>query len=54
MRKKTCYEKKMIGEKKKLPEDIVKKINNYQKLTQKNNGLNLIFALNSLIRNDKP
>mgnify|MGYP000271170035 CR=1 FL=1 len=37
---------KMIGEKKKLPKDIVKKINNYQKLTQKNNGLNLIFALN--------
>ena len=43
---------KMIGEKKKLPEDIVKKINNYQKLTQKNNGLNLIFALNYGSRNE--
>ena len=43
---------KMIGEKKKLPKDIVKKINNYQKLTQKNNGLNLIFALNYGSRNE--
>ena len=37
---------RMIGDKKRLPKDIVKKINNYQKLTSKNNGLNLIFALN--------
>ena len=43
---------KMIGEKKKLPKDIVKKIDNYQKLTQKNNGLNLIFALNYGSRNE--
>ena len=43
---------KMIGEKKKLPKDIVKRINNYQKLTQKNNGLNLIFALNYGSRNE--
>lgn len=43
---------KMIGEKKRLPKDIVKKINNYQKLTQKNNGLNLIFALNYGSRNE--
>ena len=43
---------KMIGQKKKLPKDIVKKINNYQKLTQKNNGLNLIFALNYGSRNE--
>ena len=43
---------KMIGEKKKLPKDIVKKISNYQKLTQKNNGLNLIFALNYGSRNE--
>jgi len=43
---------KMIGEKKKLPKDIVKKINNFQKLTQKNNGLNLIFALNYGSRNE--
>ena len=43
---------KMIGEKKKLPKDIVKKINNYQKLTEKNNGLNLIFALNYGSRNE--
>ena len=37
---------KMIGDRKKLPKDIVKKINKYQKLTSKNTGLNLIFALN--------
>ena len=37
---------RMIGDKKRLPKDIVKKINDYQKLTSKNNGLNLIFALN--------
>ena len=43
---------KMIGEKKKLPKDIIKKINNYQKLTEKNNGLNLIFALNYGSRNE--
>ena len=43
---------KMIGEKKQLPKDIVKKINNYQKLTQKNTGLNLIFALNYGSRNE--
>jgi len=36
----------MIGDRKKLPKDIVKKINKYQKLTSKNTGLNLIFALN--------
>ena len=34
---------KMIGDKKKLPKDIVKKINNYQKMTSKNKGLNLIL-----------
>ncbi len=43
---------KMIGDKKKLPEDIVKKINSYQKLTSKNRGLNLIFALNYGSRNE--
>jgi len=43
---------KMIGDKKKLPKDIVKKINSYQKLTSKNNGLNLIFALNYGSRNE--
>ena len=37
---------KMIGNKNKLPKDIVKKINKYQKLTSNNTGLNLIFALN--------
>ena len=37
---------RMIGDKKRLPKDIVKKINDYQKLTSKNNGLNLILALN--------
>jgi undecaprenyl diphosphate synthase len=36
----------MIGDKKKLPKDIVKKINDYKELTYKNKGLNLIFALN--------
>ena len=41
-----------MEKKKKLPKDIVKKINNYQKLTQKNNGLNLIFALNYGSRNE--
>ena len=43
---------RMIGNKKKLPKDIVNKINNYQKLTSKNNGLNLIFALNYGSRNE--
>ena len=43
---------KMIGDKKKLPKDIVKKINNYQKMTSKNKGLNLIFALNYGSRNE--
>ena len=43
---------KMIGDKKKLPKDIVKKINSYQKLTSKNSGLNLIFALNYGSRNE--
>ena len=43
---------KMIGEKNKLPKDIVEKIANYQKLTSKNNGLNLIFALNYGSRNE--
>ena len=37
---------KMIGDKKKLPKDIVNKINKYQKLTSKNNQLYLNFALN--------
>ena len=36
----------MIGDKEKLPKDIVEKINYYEKSTSKNNGLNLIFALN--------
>ena len=43
---------KMIGEKKKLPKDIVKKIEKYQKLTSVNTGLNLIFALNYGSRNE--
>ena len=43
---------RMIGDKKKLPKDIVKKINDYKKLTSKNNGLNLIFALNYGSRNE--
>ena len=43
---------RMIGDKKKLPKDIVKKINNYQKLTSKNKGLNLIFAFNYGSRNE--
>ena len=43
---------RMIGDKKRLPKDIVKKINDYQKLTSKNNGLNLIFALNYGSRNE--
>ena len=37
---------KMIGEKDKLPKDIVNKIVKYEKLTKKNKSLNLIFALN--------
>ena len=43
---------KMIGNNKKLPRDIVVKINKYQKLTSKNTGLNLIFALNYGSRNE--
>ena len=43
---------KMIGETKKLPKDIVKKINSYQKLTSKNKGLKLIFALDYGSRNE--
>ena len=43
---------KMIGEKKKLPKDIVNKINKYQKLTSKNNQLYLNFALNYGSRNE--
>ena len=43
---------RMIGDKKKLPKDIVKKINSYQKLTSKNKGLNLIFAFNYGSRNE--
>ena len=43
---------KMIGEKKKLPKDIVNKINKYQKLTSKNNKLYLNFALNYGSRNE--
>ena len=35
----------MIGDKNKLPKDIVKKINEYENLTKKNKSLNLIFAL---------
>ena len=42
----------MIGDKKKLPYDIVNKINSYQKLTSNNNSLNLIFALNYGSRNE--
>ena len=37
---------RMIGDKKKLPKDIVNKIEKYQKLTSKNNKLHLNFALN--------
>ena len=43
---------KMIGNKEKLPRDIVKKINNYEKLTSKNKSLSLIFALNYGSRNE--
>ena len=43
---------KMIGDKKKLPNDIVNKINKYQKLTSKNNQLYLNFALNYGSRNE--
>mgnify|MGYP003949147923 FL=1 len=43
---------KMIGDKKKLPKDIVKKIIKYQKLTSKNNQLYLNFALNYGSRNE--
>ena len=43
---------RMIGDKKKLPKDIVKKINSYQKLTSKNKGLNLIFAFSYGSRNE--
>ena len=43
---------KMIGDKKKLPKDIVKKIDEYEKMTSKNKGLNLIFALNYGSRNE--
>ena len=43
---------KMIGDKSKLPKDIVKKIDYYEKLTSKNKGLNLIFALNYGARNE--
>ena len=43
---------KMIGAKKKLPKDIVNKIEKYQKLTSKNNQLHLNFALNYGSRNE--
>ena len=43
---------KMIGDKKKLPKDIVNKIEKYQKLTSKNNKLHLNFALNYGSRNE--
>ena len=43
---------RMIGDKKKLPKDIVNKINKYQKLTSKNNQLYLNFALNYGSRNE--
>jgi len=43
---------KMIGEKEKLPKDIVNKIIKYQKLTSKNNQLYLNFALNYGSRNE--
>ena len=43
---------KMIGDKKKLPKDIVNKIIKYQKLTSKNNQLYLNFALNYGSRNE--
>ena len=43
---------RMIGDKKQLPKDIIKKINSYQKLTSKNKGLNLIFAFNYGSRNE--
>ena len=42
----------MIGDKKKLPKDIVNKINKYQKLTSKNKQLYLNFALNYGSRNE--
>ena len=43
---------RMIGDKKRLPKDIVNNINKCEKLTSKNNGLNLIFALNYGSRNE--
>ena len=43
---------KMIGDKKRLPKDIVNKINKYQKLTSKNKQLYLNFALNYGSRNE--
>ena len=43
---------RMIGNKNKLPKDIVNNINKYEKLTSKNKGLNLIFALNYGSRNE--
>ena len=43
---------RMIGDKKKLPKDIIKKINSYQKLTSKKKGLNLIFAFSYGSRNE--
>lgn len=43
---------RMIGDKKQLPKDIIKKINSYQKLTSKNKGLNLIFAFSYGSRNE--
>ena len=43
---------RMIGDKKQLHKDIIKKINSYQKLTSKNKGLNLIFAFNYGSRNE--
>ena len=43
---------KMIGDKKRLPKDIVNKIYKYQKLTSKNKQLYLNFALNYGSRNE--
>ena len=43
---------KMIGERKKIPKDILKKIEHCENITKKKNGLNLILALNYGSRNE--
>ena len=43
---------KMIGQKEKIPKDILKKINEFENLTKTKKGLNLILALNYGSRNE--